>query len=90
MVIESWIGLFGPKGMPDAERDRISKAFSEAVNSEEGRKRSRILIDGFAVPRSTWLIIPTDTPADAARLFSERPFAFRTVRSVVPMGECWS
>ena len=43
MVIESWIGLFGPKGMPDAERDRISKAFSEAVNSEEGRKRLQTL-----------------------------------------------
>ena len=39
MVIESWIGVFGPKSMPDAERERISKAFSVAVNSEEGRKR---------------------------------------------------
>lgn len=39
MVIESWIGVFGPKGMPEAERERISKAFSEAVNSEDGKKR---------------------------------------------------
>jgi tripartite-type tricarboxylate transporter receptor subunit TctC len=43
MVVESWIGVFGPKGMPDAERERIYKAFSEAVNSEEGKKRLQVL-----------------------------------------------
>jgi tripartite-type tricarboxylate transporter receptor subunit TctC len=43
MVVESWIGVFGPRGMPEAERERISKAFSEAVNSEEGKKRLQTL-----------------------------------------------
>lgn len=43
MVVESWIGVFGPKGMPNAERERIYKAFSEAVNTEEVRTRLAVL-----------------------------------------------
>ena len=38
-TIDSWVGIFAPRGISDENRRRLSEAFAEVVRSEEGRRR---------------------------------------------------
>src|SRR5690606_39644201 len=38
-AVESWIGLFGPKGLSAEEVARYEDAFGKAATSEEGRRK---------------------------------------------------
>jgi tripartite-type tricarboxylate transporter receptor subunit TctC len=40
-VIKSWLGVFGPRGLPDAIRDQLSRDISELVNKPEVQRQLR-------------------------------------------------
>ncbi len=58
VVMDFWVGFAAPAGTPQPVIDRLNKAFAEALNSPEGRKR---LAEQGLEP------VP-NTPAQAARL----------------------
>jgi tripartite-type tricarboxylate transporter receptor subunit TctC len=40
-VIKSWLGVFGPRGLPDGIRDQVSRDIGELVNKPEVQKQLR-------------------------------------------------